>query len=140
MWCPRAATATPVAQAVAAARAAFPDGRSALDGPERYPARQILETCQTVVARLHRLSEARVVYAQQNPAPIDQGVFLNDVIAVVCGEGAGMLGLSASGSGREKLACCGGHLQLIEVPRKVVSVADALDPACSTPAAESLCG
>lgn len=67
---------------MAAARAAFPDGRSALDGPERYPARQILETCQTVVARLHRLSEARVVYAQQNPAPIDQGVFLNDVIAV----------------------------------------------------------
>ena len=65
-----------------AARAAFPDGHSALDGPERYPARQILETCQVVVARLHRLSEARVVYAQQNPAPIDQGVFLNDVIAV----------------------------------------------------------
>jgi len=27
-----------------------------------------------------------VVYAQQNPAPIDQGVFLNDVIAAGNGE------------------------------------------------------
>ncbi len=38
------------------------------------------------MARLHGLSEEGVVYAQQNPAVIDQGVFHNDVIAVGNGE------------------------------------------------------
>ncbi len=49
--------------------------------PSRFPARQTLEASQAV-ARLHGLSDRHVVFAQQNPAAIDAGVFHNDVIAV----------------------------------------------------------
>jgi succinylarginine dihydrolase len=49
--------------------------------PQVFPARQTLEACQAL-ARLHRLDAARVVFAQQNPKVIDQGVFHNDVISV----------------------------------------------------------
>lgn len=59
-------------------RAAFDSARPA---PRKYPARQSLEACQAV-ARLHGLSDDKVVYIQQNPEVIDQGVFHNDVIAV----------------------------------------------------------
>ena len=67
----------------------FVFGRAAFDNrfpaPQKYPARQTLEASQAV-ARLHGLSDEGVVYAQQNPAVIDQGVFHNDVIAVGNGE------------------------------------------------------
>jgi succinylarginine dihydrolase len=63
----------------------FVFGRYAFDqskpAPQKFPARQSLEACQAV-ARLHGLSDDKVVYLQQNPAVIDQGVFHNDVIAV----------------------------------------------------------
>lgn len=63
----------------------FVYGRHAFDSskpaPTKFPARQTLEACQAV-ARLHGLSEESVVYMQQNPDVIDQGVFHNDVIAV----------------------------------------------------------
>lgn len=63
----------------------FAYGRRALDpsspAPTRYPARQTLEASQAV-ARLHGLSPARTVFAQQHPGAIDRGVFHNDVIAV----------------------------------------------------------
>ncbi|GGD74243.1 N-succinylarginine dihydrolase [Lacimicrobium alkaliphilum] len=49
--------------------------------PKRFPARQTLESCQAI-ARLHGLSDENVVYLQQNPDVIDQGVFHNDVISV----------------------------------------------------------
>lgn len=49
--------------------------------PQRYPARQTREASEAV-ARLHQLSPESVLYAQQNPAVIDRGVFHNDVIAV----------------------------------------------------------
>ncbi len=49
--------------------------------PSKYPARQTLEASQAV-ARLHGLSDQHAVFAQQNPAAIDAGVFHNDVIAV----------------------------------------------------------
>lgn len=49
--------------------------------PTKFPARHTLEASQAV-ARMHGLSENQVVYAQQNPAVIDAGVFHNDVIAV----------------------------------------------------------
>ena len=55
------------------------DSRAAM--PQRFPARQTLEASQAV-ARLHGLKPERVVFAQQNPAAIDAGVFHNDVIAV----------------------------------------------------------
>ncbi|MRS13427.1 N-succinylarginine dihydrolase [Enterobacteriaceae bacterium RIT691] len=49
--------------------------------PQRYPARQTLEASQAV-ARLNQVNPQQVMFAQQNPAVIDQGVFHNDVIAV----------------------------------------------------------
>lgn len=49
--------------------------------PQRYPARQTREASEAV-ARLHQLSPDHLLFAQQNPAFIDQGVFHNDVIAV----------------------------------------------------------
>ena len=49
--------------------------------PSRFPARHTLEASQAVVRR-HGLNAANTVYAQQNPAVIDAGVFHNDVIAV----------------------------------------------------------
>ncbi|EON93208.1 succinylarginine dihydrolase [Marinobacter lipolyticus SM19] len=49
--------------------------------PAKYPARQSLEASQAI-ARLHGLKDSHVVFAQQNPAAIDAGVFHNDVIAV----------------------------------------------------------
>ncbi|MCB9026724.1 MAG: N-succinylarginine dihydrolase [Bdellovibrionaceae bacterium] len=49
--------------------------------PKLFPARQTLEACEAIV-RLHQLKKEKVVFAQQNPEVIDQGVFHNDVIAV----------------------------------------------------------
>ncbi|AOY89999.1 N-succinylarginine dihydrolase [Marinobacter salinus] len=49
--------------------------------PKKYPARQTLEASEAI-ARLHGLKSENVVFAQQNPAAIDSGVFHNDVIAV----------------------------------------------------------
>uniref|UniRef100_A0A8I0CZT1 N-succinylarginine dihydrolase n=1 Tax=Pseudomonas tritici TaxID=2745518 RepID=A0A8I0CZT1_9PSED len=49
--------------------------------PSRYPARQTLAASQAV-ARLNQVNPGQVVFAQQNPQVIDQGVFHNDVIAV----------------------------------------------------------
>ena len=63
----------------------FVYGRHAFDtskpAPKKFPARQTLEASQAVV-RLHGLNDNNVVYVQQNPDLIDQGVFHNDVIAV----------------------------------------------------------
>ena len=47
----------------------------------RYPARQTLAASQAV-ARLNQVNPSQVIFAQQNPQVIDQGVFHNDVIAV----------------------------------------------------------
>ncbi|MFL1455213.1 N-succinylarginine dihydrolase [Marinobacter sp. GN3S48] len=49
--------------------------------PVKYPARQSLEASRAI-ARLHGLNDSHAVFAQQNPAAIDAGVFHNDVIAV----------------------------------------------------------
>lgn len=57
---------------------AFDQSKSA---PIKFPARQTYEASQAI-ARLHGLSEENLVFVQQNPAVIDQGVFHNDVIAV----------------------------------------------------------
>ena len=61
--------------------------------PMKFPARQTLDASRAI-ARMHGLDESGVVFAQQNPAMIDAGVFHNDVIAVgngntlFCHEGA----------------------------------------------------
>jgi succinylarginine dihydrolase len=49
--------------------------------PTRFAARQTREASESI-ARLHGLSEAQTVFAQQNPDAIDAGVFHNDVISV----------------------------------------------------------
>ncbi|GIZ13253.1 N-succinylarginine dihydrolase [Pseudomonas sp. NCCP-436] len=113
----------------------FVYGRSAFDSrypaPSRYPARQTLEASQAV-ARLHGLSEQGVVYAQQNPAVIDQGVFHNDVIAVGNAEVLFYHQDAFLDSDRvlaelaDKLTRCGGRLQSVCVPRAAVSVQDAV--------------
>lgn len=63
----------------------FVYGRHAFDaskvGPTKFPARQTFEASQAV-ARLHGLKDENLVFIQQNPDLIDQGVFHNDVIAV----------------------------------------------------------
>jgi succinylarginine dihydrolase len=99
--------------------------------PRRFPARQTLEASQAV-ARLHRLPPQRTVYAQQNPATIDQGVFHNDVIAVGNGnvllyhqhafvDEAGTLSEL-----RRALAGVQTELRALRVDAAVVSVADAV--------------
>ncbi|MEO8849004.1 MAG: N-succinylarginine dihydrolase [Casimicrobiaceae bacterium] len=52
--------------------------------PSRFTARQTLDA-QQAIARRHGLDSARTLFAQQNPAVVDQGVFHNDVIAVGAG-------------------------------------------------------
>jgi succinylarginine dihydrolase len=81
------------------------------------------------VARLHGLSESRMVFAQQNPDVIDEGVFHNDVIAVgngnvlFCHQRAFVNQASVYEELRRKL---GGMLHIIEVPDSEVTVADAV--------------
>ena len=113
----------------------FVFGRSAFDSrfpaPQRYPARQTLEACQAV-ARLHGLGQAGVVYAQQNPAVIDAGVFHNDVIAVGNGEvlfyheDAFLNTEQMLAELHGKLGKLGGNFQSVCVPRALVSVEDAV--------------
>ncbi len=65
----------------------FVYGRHGFGGgpaPAQFPARQAYEASEAI-ARRHGLLPARVVFAQQDPAAIDAGVFHNDVIAVGAG-------------------------------------------------------
>ncbi|WP_296181046.1 N-succinylarginine dihydrolase [Pseudomonas sp. UBA1879] len=113
----------------------FVFGRAAFDtrfpAPQKYPARQTLEASQAV-ARLHGLSDDGVVYAQQNPAVIDQGVFHNDVIAVGNGEvlfyheDAFLNTEHMLSELHDKLSRRGGRFQAICVPRTEVGVDDAV--------------
>ncbi|MGV3344271.1 N-succinylarginine dihydrolase [Enterobacteriaceae bacterium LUAb1] len=96
-------------------------------GPVRYPARQTREASQAV-ARLHQLNPACTLFAQQNPAVIDQGVFHNDVIAVsnrqvlFCHQQAFLSQPALLKKLKEKVA----GFQVTEVPADRISVADAV--------------
>ncbi len=96
--------------------------------PGRYPARQTLEASQAV-ARLNQVSPRQVVFAQQNPAVIDSGVFHNDVIAVsnrqvlFCHELAFMQQQSLLANLRARVP----GFMALEVPDAQVSVADAVE-------------
>jgi len=63
----------------------FVFGRYGLKAPKHhpsiYPARQTQEA-SAAIARLHQIPRERMVFAQQHPEAIDNGVFHNDVIAV----------------------------------------------------------
>lgn len=54
---------------------------NAFPKPQHFPARQTREASEAV-ARNHQLNKNHILFAQQNPAVVDQGVFHNDVIAV----------------------------------------------------------
>lgn len=113
----------------------FVYGASAFDmsqpRPDRFPARQTLEASQAI-ARLHGLSEEGVVYAQQDPATIDKGVFHNDVISV--GNRNVLFHHEKSFANQaavlneldRKLAARGGQFIAIEVPEAQVSVEEAV--------------
>lgn len=113
----------------------FVFGAAAFDGryprPARFPARQTLEASQAV-ARLHGLSDAGVVYAQQLPETIDAGVFHNDVISV--GNRNVLFHHQKSFLEQDrvlaeinaKLAARGGQFVAIEVPDAEVGVQDAV--------------
>ncbi len=113
----------------------FVYGRAEFDpaapNPTRYPARQTLEASQAI-ARLHGLSAARTVFAQQNPDVIDQGVFHNDVIAVGNGnvlfyhEQAFADEAGTLGSLRAAMESVGAELAAIRVASSEVPVADAV--------------
>ena len=114
----------------------FVYGQQAFSGtapkPARYPARQSLEASQAV-ARLHGLKEQHVVFAQQNPAVIDAGVFHNDVIAVGNGlvsfyhQQAFLNPKQVSHDLQSAINQAGhGEMQFIEVPNNQVSVQDAV--------------
>lgn len=110
----------------------FVFGRYAFDSrqpqPKRYPARHTYEASEAI-ARKHGLNPARVVYAQQNPDVIDQGVFHNDVIAVgnrnlmFCHEQAF---LNQAEVKQQLDSALGGGFNVIEVPTQRVSVHDAV--------------
>ncbi len=48
---------------------------------KRFPARQTLEA-SCAITRLHHLNSKEIIFAKQNPAVIDAGVFHNDVVTV----------------------------------------------------------
>ena len=115
----------------------FVYGQHAFNGqatkPAKYPARQSLESSQAV-ARLHGLKDEQVVFAQQNPAVIDAGVFHNDVIAVGNGnvsfyhQHAFLNSQQVNDQLQQAMSNMGnGQMYFIEVPADQVSVQDAVN-------------
>lgn len=111
----------------------FVYGRHGFDvsqpAPAKYPARQTLEASQAI-ARQHQLNSAKVVYAQQHPDVIDQGVFHNDVIAVgnknvlLCHEKAY---LNQAEVYNQLQRASGATLQIIEVPESRIRIETAVN-------------
>lgn len=109
-------------------------GRQALDldhsraKPQKYPARQTVEASMAI-ARAHQLDSSQVIFAQQNPAVIDQGVFHNDVIGVA-NERILLIHQQAfvdqQAVYQELNQKAQFDLQIIEVPQHQVNVADAV--------------
>jgi len=115
----------------------FVYGRKALElgeqGPRIFPGRQTLEASRAV-ARLHGLKSERTVFAEQNPAAIDSGVFHNDVISVgneyvffyhelAFADSEGLI----EELKREFVSCSKRELILIPVSARRLSVAEAVD-------------
>jgi succinylarginine dihydrolase len=112
----------------------FVYGRRAFGGgvaPQRYPARQTREASEAV-ARLHQLHPDYTLFAQQNPAAIDSGVFHNDVIAVsnrhvlFHHQSAFVDQDRLLAQLREKSAALGLPFESVEVPLDRVSLQDAV--------------
>lgn len=92
-----------------------------------FPARQSRQA-SAAVARLHRLNEGRVLFAEQSAEAIAAGAFHNDVVAVANGhvlfahEQAFASPAALYSALREKLP----EVEIIEVPASAVSLADAI--------------
>lgn len=97
--------------------------------PHRFPARQTLEASEAI-ARSHQLKPNQVIFALQNPAAVDQGVFHNDVIGVA-NEFLFLLHEEAFLSQHEVLTNLRQKakfpIQIIEVSRQQISVKEAVD-------------
>jgi succinylarginine dihydrolase len=97
--------------------------------PSKYPARQTKEASEAV-ARNHRLKSEQVLFALQNPAAVDQGVFHNDVISVanesvyLIHEEALYNQASILDQLRNKADF---ELQIIEISKEQISIKDAID-------------
>lgn len=92
-----------------------------------FPARQSRQA-SAAVARLHRLNEGRVLFAEQSAEAIAAGAFHNDVVAVANGhvlfahEQAFASPAALYSALREKLP----EVEIVEVPASAVSLADAI--------------
>jgi succinylarginine dihydrolase len=113
----------------------FVFGKYAFDAskpaPKHFPARQTREASEAV-ARLHKLREQHVLFIQQNPAVIDQGVFHNDVICVgnmdvLFYHEEAFLEKEATLTALQAAWPHESPLRLIEVPSSKVSVSDAVN-------------
>lgn len=57
------------------------EAKRSAQAPQSFPSRRGREA-SVAVARQHLLPDDQLIFAQQNPAAIDAGVFHNDVISV----------------------------------------------------------
>lgn len=97
--------------------------------PAKYPARQTLEASEAI-ARAHLLNPEQVIFAHQNSAAVDQGVFHNDVISVA-NESVFLLHEETFFNQEEVLQSLRSKadfpLTILEIPNKTLSVKDAVD-------------
>lgn len=98
------------------------------DLPKHFPARQSYEASQAI-ARKHGLKENQLVFAAQNPAAIDAGVFHNDVISLA-NESVFLLHEDAFLNQQQVLASLQARadfkINIIEVKRKQLSLTEAV--------------
>ena len=97
--------------------------------PSKYPARQTREASEAI-ARSHLLNSDQVIFAYQNAAAVDKGVFHNDVIAVA-NESVFLLHEEAFCNQSQVLQALKDKsnfpLTLIEISNKIISVEDAVE-------------
>jgi len=108
------------------------DPSAGAKGARRFQPRQSLEASRAV-ARLHGLDPARTVFAAQNPASVDAGVFHNDVISVgnanllFCHQAAFLDQAAVLAEIRRKYAALSaGPLEIIEVKAREAGLAAAV--------------
>jgi len=105
----------------------FVYGTSGGTGRSPFPARQHLEASRAV-ARLHGLDPERILFVQQSEAAIAAGAFHNDVVAVANGHVlfAHEQAFEDRAGFHEDLKRLLPEVEIVEVPAKVVSLADAV--------------
>lgn len=96
--------------------------------PVKFPARQHRDGCEAI-ARLHGLRQPNVIYVQQDPSVIDEGVFHNDVIAM--NTTRLMVAHERAFLHKEKFIdelkrVAGGDFTYLEIPERELPVADAV--------------